>query len=197
MTRFLAGGLVFLLLSGCAMFRSSSFHDALTPAEHVTLARAYTASGETDAAQREYEAALATDRDYLPAILGLGNLAFEQGHLDAAERQFTRALSIDPLNAAASNNLAMVYVMRRDRLDDAERLARAALERGGPLRPYILDTLASVYVQQRRYAEAERTLTQADAEVPAENTELRDRLAKLRQELAADQAAPAIGELPR
>ena len=197
MMRLLTAGLLVVVLSGCAMFRSSSFHDALTPAEHITLARAYITSGETDAAQREYEAALAADRDYVPAILGLGNLAFEQGRLDEAERQFTRALAIDPLNAAASNNLAMVYVTRHDRLDDAERLARTALERGGPLRPYILDTLASVYVQQRRYADAERTLTEADAEVPADNVELRDRLAKLRQELAADQTAPTGGELTR
>ncbi len=160
-------------------------HDPLTPQEHVTLGEAYQVQGERKMAAREFEAALRQQMEYVPALIGMGNLSFERGALEEAEIFYRRALGTAPGHSGASNNLAMVYLARGDRLDEAERMARNALERGGPLRPYALETLARIYVRQGRYREAQAALEWAEAMVPAEDTRFHQGLSRSRRELAA------------
>jgi tetratricopeptide (TPR) repeat protein len=160
-------------------------HDPLTPQEHATLGEAYQARGDTEGAAREFEEALRRQSEFVPAFIGLGNLAFARGALDDAERWYRRALEAAPEDAGASNNLAMVYVARNQRLDEAERLTRSALEHGGPLRPYALDTLARIYVRQGRYMESKAALEMAEALAPPDNVHFREGLSRSRRELAA------------
>jgi len=160
-------------------------HDPLTPDEHVKLGTSYQEQGLRELATKEFQAALGRKREYAPALVGLGNLSFEAGSLRDAEEYYRRALAVAPDDPSANNNLAMVYLSRGERLDEAERLARKALEQGGPLRPYVLDTLAGVYVRLKRYREATAALDEAEALAPLENKILRERLAELRRELAA------------
>ncbi len=161
-------------------------HDPLTPEEHVTFGLAYEAKGRPELAAREYDAALQQEHSYLPAMVGLGNLAFERGALEEAEAYYQQALAIAPKDPGANNNLAMLYLTRGASLEEAEQLARQALEQGGPLRPYALDTLARIYARQRRYQEAQAALEEAQALAPSGNTLLRQRLVQLREELGGN-----------
>jgi tetratricopeptide (TPR) repeat protein len=160
-------------------------HDPLTPQEHVTLGEAYQGQGDREMAAREFEAALRQQPEYVPALIGIGNLSFEREALEEAEVFYRRALDTAPGHPGASNNLAMVYLARGERLDEAEQMARNALERGGALRPYALDTLARIYMRQGRYREARTALALAEAIVPPEETYLHQWLSRSRRELAA------------
>lgn len=166
-------------------------HDPLTPQEHVTLGESYQAQGSTELAVREFQAALRQQSDYAPALIALGNRSFEAGALQEAEEYYRRVLDAVPNHPAASNNLAMVYLSRGDRLDEAERLAKGALAEEGTLRPYVLDTLAKIYMRQERYQEARTALEEAETATPLESTLLRERLAQSQRELAAATIAPA------
>lgn len=159
-------------------------HDPLTADEHVKLGTSYEAQGLKEMAAQEFQAALRKQSTYAPAFIGLGNLRFEEGGLQEAEDYYRRALDIDPDHPAANNNLAMVYLTRGERLDEAERLAHNALKRESPLQPYILDTLANIYARQGRCQEATTALQEAAAVAPSENKILQERLVQLRRELA-------------
>lgn len=160
-------------------------HDPLTPEEHVTLGLAYEVEGRLELAAREYDGALRKKQGYMPALLGLGNLAFDRGALKEAEAYYRQALITAPEDPGVNNNLAMVYLTQLEKLDEAERLASLALAQGGPLRPYVLDTMAHIYVRQGRYREAQTALNNAEALAPSYDRALHQRLAQLQQELAS------------
>ncbi len=69
-------------------------------------------------------------------------------------------------------------------LTEAEQLARQALAQGGPLRPYVLDTIARIYMRQGRYQEAKAALEEAEAMTPSANEILHERIVQSRRELA-------------
>ncbi len=138
-------------------------HNPLTAEEHMALGTTYEAQGAQDLAAREYRAAMTDRADYAPALVALGNLAFDSGALDEAEEYYRRALASHPDHPGANNNLAMVYLKRGDRLDEAERLALKASAQSGSVRPYALDTLAHVYTRTGRYQEAHAALAEAEA----------------------------------
>lgn len=77
----------------------------------------------------------------------------------------------------------MLYLTWGVNLQEAERLALRAAAKKGPLQPYALDTLAHVYAQQGRYKEAVEVLDDAVATVPSEDTLLRERLLRSRNEV--------------
>ncbi len=159
-------------------------HDPLTLQEHVTLGESYLARGLREPAAREFDAALRQQPGFVPALIGLGNLAFETNGLEEAESFFQQALAAAPGHPGAGNNLALVYLARGKRLNEAEELARSAAERGGAVRPYVLDTLARIYMRQGRYREAGIALEEAAAMAPAENKDFHQELDRSRQELA-------------
>ena len=142
-------------LAGCAqlpkVFRD---RDPLTADEHARLGAVYEAQGEKKAADSRYLRAVALDRRHEGAWMALGNRAYEERDYKKARRCYLRVLSLAPGHPGASNNLAMVYLAQDRRLDEAEALAADALARNGPLRPYLLDTLAQI--QKRRREREER-----------------------------------------
>lgn len=173
-------------LVGCDVLpRVRVLHDPLTAREHVTLGMIYEMEGRAELALREYSNAIRQQPAHVPALTGLGNLAFKRDALAEAEAYFLQALAVASNNAAANNNLAMVYLLRREHLEEAEMLAVHALMQGGPLRPYVLDTLAHIYFQQGRYREALTILETAEAVAPADDRVLQERLAQLRKDLGA------------
>ena len=159
-------------------------HDPLTSEEHVRLGLAYEVEGRAGLAAREYSAALGKEHGYMPALIGLGNLAFDRGALEEAEAYYRQALITAPEDPGVNNNLAMVYLTQQEKLDEAERLANLALAQGGPLQPYVLDTMAHIYVRQGRYREAQTALSNAEALAPPYDRTLHQRLTQLQQELA-------------
>lgn len=158
-------------------------HDPLTPEEHVTLGLTYEVQGHRDLAAREYRTALTQEAGYVPALIGLGNVAFAEGELEESETFYQQALETSPEHPGANNNLAMLYLVRGRDLREAERLALRALAQRGPLQPYVLDTLAHVYARQGRYKEAVAALEEAEAAAPTQDRMLRDRLIRLRDQL--------------
>ncbi|HEY6973626.1 MAG TPA: tetratricopeptide repeat protein, partial [Nitrospiraceae bacterium] len=163
-------------------------HDPLTPEEHVTLGLTYEIQGHRDLATREYRTALTQEAGYVPALIGLGNVAFAEGELEESETFYQQALEASPEHPGANNNLAMLYLARGGDLREAERLALRALAHKGPLQPYVLDTLAHVYARQGRYQEAVAALEKAEAVAPSQDKMLRDRLIRLRDQLVGTDA---------
>jgi tetratricopeptide (TPR) repeat protein len=158
-------------------------HDPLTTEEHVTLGEAYRGKGLYDAAEKEFQAALRRDQNHVPALVALGNLAFETGGFAAAEAYYRRALRQAPDHPHANNNLAMVYIAQGQRLEEAESLAKKALQGPSALRPYVLDTLISLYLKQDRTADAEQALDEAERSLSHDQSPLREHFKTLRAEL--------------
>jgi tetratricopeptide (TPR) repeat protein len=183
------GGLVLLIvtvtvLQGCSVLPQLVRHsDPLTAEEHVRLGASYEAQGLKENAIQQYQAALHLQKNNIPALVAWGNLAFEKGDWKNAEACYRHILRLDPTHVGANNNLAMVYLATGKHLDKAEQWAQVALKQGGPLKPYVLDTLATIYIQEGRYSEAQRVLDDAVAAVPGDNKRLRDQLAKTREKL--------------
>jgi tetratricopeptide (TPR) repeat protein len=149
--------------------RPAVLHDPLTPIEHVTLGTTYDAQGLKDKAALEYQAALRQRHEFVPALVGLGNLSFERGALEEAEGYYRRALATAPNHTSANNNLAVVYLMQGQRIDEAEQLALRALEQAGPMRPYVLDTMAKIYILKGEYVEARAVLEEAVSIAPPDD----------------------------
>lgn len=140
-----------MALAGCASLpRILPYTDPLSPEEHVQLAGAYSAQGNAGLSQKQYEAALKKQKKSFPALMGLGNLAFEKGDWKRAEKYFRKALRVSPDNPGAGNNLAMTYLKEGKRLKEAQALVEGSLEKAGPLRPYLLDTLEQIRAARKK-----------------------------------------------
>jgi tetratricopeptide (TPR) repeat protein len=110
---------------GCSFPRVIVLKDPLTPEEHLNLGVTYEQQGDFDNAIKEYN--LAAKK--LPgAFLYLGNAHFQKKEWKKAEEYYRLAIEKEPANADAHNNLAWLFYTRREKLEEAERLARKALE---------------------------------------------------------------------
>lgn len=177
------------LLGGCAhISRVAGYRDALAPAEHLRLGASYEAQGLRQEASGQYRLAVKGDPKLAEGWLALGNMEFADGRLKEAGADFRKALKASPRHAGASNNLAMVALAGNGSLAEAEALAQDALLTAGALRPYVLDTLANIYLRERRYAEAAAAADLAEAETPAENSSVRAQLLETRKSIAAGKA---------
>ena len=135
-----------LAFSGCSLPRLIILKDPLTPEEHVNLGVTYEKQGELDNAVREYEVAAKK----LPrAYLYLGNAYFQKKDWKGAEKAYQKAIQKDPHNADAYNNLAWLYYTRKENLDDAERLAKKALDLNPAKRETYLDTLEKIREEKK------------------------------------------------
>ena len=128
-TLWLIPGFCLLLtaLAGCG--RIVVLDDPLSPEEHLKLALAYEKKGETDAASREFEKAA---RDIPLAHLYWGNMLFTLKDYEQAESRYRQAMRLLPDNPEPYNNLAWMLLQRQTRLDEAEKLARRAVDLAPP-----------------------------------------------------------------
>ena len=131
-------------LSGCSLPGLVIPRDPLTPEEHLNLGVAYEKQGEIDAALREYQTA---SRDLPVAYLYVGNALFQKNELKQAEKAYRKAIAKtgDP---RAYNNLAWLYYSSNQKLDQAENLARKAVELSPDSREFA-DTLEKVVGRQK------------------------------------------------
>jgi len=111
--------------SGCAFPRIVVLDDPLTPEEHLTLGVAYERKGELDSAIKEYELGA---KKLSIAYMYLGNAYFQKETLGEAEKYYRLAIENEILNADAHNNLAWLYYVKKENLDEAESLVLKAIE---------------------------------------------------------------------
>ena len=154
------------LLASCAQIRPLvRYHDALSPDEHLQLGMSYEGQRLPNDAEREYRAAAGPHQRNVAGLLALGNLLYAEGRLKDADRALARAHRLSPGDKAVSNNLAMVYLSEKKNLKKAEDLAQSAAA-DARLRPYALDTLASVYLEEHRKDDARKAAEEARAAAP-------------------------------
>lgn len=82
-------------------------------------------AGDREAARADFEAALALDASHAPAMMNLGNLAFESGDATQAVQWYEAAIVADPEYPLVHANLASAY-KKLGRFDDAVRAMRRA-----------------------------------------------------------------------
>lgn len=133
--------LLALCLCGCALPRIIVLDDPLSPEEHLNLGVAYEEKGELDNALKEYTEA----SKKLPlAYLYMGNVYYQKKEYEKAEFFYKEAIKKDPVNADAYNNLAWLYFIKRENLDEAERLALKAIELSPSKKEIYIDTLEKI-----------------------------------------------------
>lgn len=113
-----------LYATGCSFPRVIILKDPLTPEEHLNLGVTYEQQGDFENAIKEYNLAA---KNLPGALLYLGNAHFQKKEWKKAEDYYRLAIEKEPDNADAHNNLAWLYYTRREKLDEAETLARKAL----------------------------------------------------------------------
>jgi tetratricopeptide (TPR) repeat protein len=154
--------------------------------------------GDTEAAVRDLERALALRKDDASALLALSQVRMQRGETAEADRLARRALLLDPDSAAAQVVLAEVATARRD-----HAAAAASYERALRLQPNatkLHQPLAVAYRALGKQDLAERHLAQRGDGKVAVADRLLERVVALRRGLEADlevgQAALQRGDFP-
>jgi Tfp pilus assembly protein PilF len=195
-------GCLVALIAGCG--RIVVLGDPLSPEEHNDLGVAYEARGEMDLAAREYRRALRQRPRFVTARINLGNVCRRMGSLDDAEREYRRALADAPASPEACNNLAALLAERGLRLEEAERLARSALQADTSRSAVYAETLGEVLEAAGKEVEARRAFEEALAHChPERDAALAERLrlrlsrrrAPRRRRLACSRAMWELGWL--
>lgn len=143
LARALTSLLALAALTGCLSLANRAARDALTPEEHLKLGVAYEHEGKTELALREYERA-AVGPLKSKALTCQGNIHLARPDLPAAEAKYREALTADPDNIHALNNLAWLLGQERRSLDEAEQLIRRALALNPEPRADYEDTLREI-----------------------------------------------------
>lgn len=136
----------FFCLGGCSLPQIIILKDPLTPEEHLNLGVIYEKEGQWEAALKEYKQAAYK----LPlAYLYMGNVYLQRNELEAAEFYYQKALHQIPHNADAANNLAWLYYLKRENLDQAEELARLAIKLNPAKKIIYQDTLEKILAAKK------------------------------------------------
>jgi Tfp pilus assembly protein PilF len=156
-------GLLFTI-GGCGSLpRIVVLHDPLTPQEHVQLGVSYESQKDWASAEKQYQAALAQDPDFLPALANLGNVYAQQEQYASAEKMYRRALHLDPNNSMVNNNLAWIYVVQGIHLDEAGERIDRALARDPGHRAFYEDTRALLFLSLGQPGQAQAASFRAES----------------------------------
>jgi Tfp pilus assembly protein PilF len=99
--------------------------DPLSPQEHINLGLTYQKDGEIDHAEKEFKAAAKKLPD---AYLYLGNLYFENKDMKKAEKYLRKVIAEKADLGDAYNNLAWLYFIKNENLEEAQSLAQKAID---------------------------------------------------------------------
>ena len=132
---------------------------------HILLTGVYLQSGRLDEALKQLDELLGT-RPGLATAHGLkGYIHRVRGQFEEAEREYVRALDLDPQNVSLAHGLASLLAEEDDDLAVALRWARTA-RRLNPEDPNIADTLGWIYNKMGNYVLAEDQLLFATKREP-------------------------------
>lgn len=115
----------------------------ITQSAYAEAAVALETRGYLAGARTAYQTALKRWPRNLAAWIGLGNIAYRDKDLPAAERAFRRAAQLHPSSGIALNNLAQV-LSESGKLDEALRIARLAVSKGGATKAAAQQTLVEI-----------------------------------------------------
>jgi tetratricopeptide (TPR) repeat protein len=133
--------ILLIVTTSCAFPRIVILDDPLSPEEHINLGVAYEKQGDLDNAFREYEKA----SQKIPiAYLYMGNISLQKNDYENAELQYKKAMKKLPDNTDARNNLAWLYYLRKDNLEEAEKLALEAIAMNPEKKDVYQDTLYKI-----------------------------------------------------
>ena len=180
-----------LLLSSCSLPKIIVLHDPLSADEHVRLGGIYDAQGKTELARDQYRAAVGQDAKHSKAWALLADASVLLKDYPGSVKAYKKALKLDPQNGDLHNNLAWVYVLQDDNLEEAHGLVAKALLLEPAHRPYYLDTLGIVLLKLGKVQEAVTALKEAVDTIPVYQPDL---LAESYQHLA--DAYRAAGDIP-
>ena len=112
----------------------------------LDLAKVLDEAGRRDEARREYEAIIAQQADYAPALMGLGAIQAQSGNLEEATALFRKALASDPSLDTARFNLARVLEQQKLTQEAAVEYRRLAEDprTSGPVRAAAKERLNAV-----------------------------------------------------
>ncbi len=113
------------LTAGCSMPKIIVLHDPLTAEEHLMMGLSREKAGLFNEAIKHYEEASKSDAR---GFLSLGNLYFNLNKYDEAEENYKKAINKNDKLADAYNNLAWLYFLKKQNLEEAERLVKKAIE---------------------------------------------------------------------
>lgn len=118
------------------------------------LAKSLYAYGAAGEARDQYNAILARDSEFLPALCNLGNLAFDRRDYVTAADMFGRAVRLNARDYLSYYNLAASLV-NLGKPDSAMQFLRASIALNRRSIPS-LSLLASLYYKRKEYLDAER-----------------------------------------
>ncbi len=133
-----------------------------TPSRREQVARAlfYERTGQWKSALADLDDLQSRNPENVNIMLAKARIHLREKNTDAAMGLYRNALSIDPVNARAANNLAFVLLESGQDLPEAERWSRRALTIE-PSNPLYLDTLGAILLMQEQPAEAAVVLEKA------------------------------------
>lgn len=133
---------------GVVVLRPGVLPGRAEPLPYLEAAAGLERAGRPEAAAHAYGAATRRWPEREAAWIGLGNASYAIGDFVAAETAFREALSIDPADADAYNNLAHVLAAR-GRREEALSAARQALRLGGARSDVYRSTLEAIAAEAR------------------------------------------------
>jgi len=155
-------GLLFTVWGCGSMPRIVVLHDPLTPQEHAQLGVSYESQKDWASAEKQYQAALDQDPDFLPALANLGNVYAQQEQYASAEKMYRRALQHDSNNPMANNNLAWIYIVQGIHLDEAGKRIDRALAMDPDHRAFYEDTRALLFLSLGQPVQAQAASFRAE-----------------------------------
>jgi Flp pilus assembly protein TadD len=132
---------------------------------YMQLAHVYEIQGKLDDALATYQKALAAAPNN-PTILGaMGNVYLAKNDVKSSQQYFEKAVNLAPHDPLLQNNLAWVYAMQGQNLDQALSLATQAKQAAPDLIP-INDTLGWIQYRKGNYPVAVGLLSEVVNKVP-------------------------------
>jgi Flp pilus assembly protein TadD len=136
-----------------------------SPELNVATARLCESRGDFAGAAAQYEAALKTSPDYVPALLSYAHLQDHQNKLGEATKLYERAVKVNPKEATAYNDLGLCLARRGMAADALSAMGKAVQLQ--PDKALYRNNLAVVLVDQHRIDDALSELRAVDTEAVA------------------------------
>jgi tetratricopeptide (TPR) repeat protein len=139
---------------------------------YISIAQIYLQAKRFDPAEKAIQKALdlsPTPEDQEYVLFVQGSIFERQKKYDQAEQTFKKVLTVDPLNASASNYLGYMLADRGVRLDESVKYIQKALELD-PNNGAYLDSLGWAYFKMGRYDLAAPPLEKAASKIQDDPT---------------------------